>query len=96
MSGWQYLFADVDLSGPELGHARHNMEHMLDVLPDLFPEHDYAPFQDRCLSPPGRIQVRWGLSRLARSRTTFPCVHASTYLARVRHCSLVRCAASHT
>ncbi|MEU9020724.1 hypothetical protein [Actinomadura sp. NPDC048394] len=47
VSGWQYLFADVDLSSPEFGHARHNMEHMLDVLPELFPEHDYAPFQAR-------------------------------------------------
>ncbi|MEU7486800.1 hypothetical protein [Streptomyces sp. NPDC042319] len=47
ISGWQYLFADVSLADEKFAIYANKMSHMLDVFPDLFPEHDYQPLRDR-------------------------------------------------
>ncbi|WP_433160939.1 hypothetical protein [Kribbella sp. CA-247076] len=44
--GWQYLFADVSLNGPSSGSTVRQLEHMLEVLPGLFPG-DYGELHDR-------------------------------------------------
>lgn len=45
--GWQYLFADIDLTADENRGLRRDLEKMLDVLPRLFPDHDYEPLRKR-------------------------------------------------
>ncbi|MGH8877305.1 MAG: hypothetical protein ACRD0P_08205 [Stackebrandtia sp.] len=45
--GWQFLFADVDLSRPRFGGIVENLSAMLEVFPRLFPGHDYAPLRER-------------------------------------------------
>lgn len=45
--GWQYLFADVSLRDLDFQAAAESMENMLEIFPDLFPEHDYAPLRQR-------------------------------------------------
>lgn len=46
-SGWQYLFADVPLGDHEFGYVRKKIETMLEVFPEIFPGHDYAPLHRR-------------------------------------------------
>ncbi|MEU6738314.1 hypothetical protein [Streptosporangium sandarakinum] len=45
--GWQYLFADVDLSGPQHHDTAEILTAMLDVFPRYFPGHDYNPLRVR-------------------------------------------------
>ncbi|MCP2165667.1 hypothetical protein [Goodfellowiella coeruleoviolacea] len=46
--GWQYLFADEDaLVGDDCEFEVENLTAMLDVFPEWFPEHDYAPLHER-------------------------------------------------
>ena len=47
VTGWQYLFADVRLGEREFGYVLDNLRTMLRVLPDEFPDHDYAPLAAR-------------------------------------------------
>ncbi|WP_329522112.1 hypothetical protein [Spirillospora sp. NBC_01491] len=46
-SGWHYLFCDVSLGDREFGHIGGNLEDMLTVFSELFPEYDYAPLRER-------------------------------------------------
>jgi hypothetical protein len=45
--GWELLFANIDLTHSSLQTEVANLRNMLDVFPDLFPDHDYTPFQER-------------------------------------------------
>lgn len=45
--GWQYLFANVTLSGKSLASAAGYLQRMLHVFPSLFPERDYTPLVAR-------------------------------------------------
>jgi hypothetical protein len=45
--GWQYLFTDVDAQDMNFQFAAENMRDMLRVFPEIFPDHDYAPFRAR-------------------------------------------------
>lgn len=45
--GWQYLFADINLSAPENRNLRADLARMLELLPKLFPGHDYTPLTTR-------------------------------------------------
>ncbi|GAA2404139.1 hypothetical protein [Streptomyces coeruleofuscus] len=45
--GWQYLFADVSLGADEFGSTLDDLRTMLRVFPEQFPDHDYAPLQER-------------------------------------------------
>ncbi|TDD16056.1 hypothetical protein E1294_32610 [Nonomuraea diastatica] len=45
--GWQHLYTDVSLGDIDFLAAAEAMEAMLDVFPELFPDHDYAPFHQR-------------------------------------------------
>ncbi|MEV0054423.1 hypothetical protein AB0H34_28455 [Saccharopolyspora shandongensis] len=45
--GWQHLFADVQLHADEYIHARKRLTTMLQVLPEIFPGHDYEPLRAR-------------------------------------------------
>ncbi|MFJ9588748.1 hypothetical protein [Streptomyces acidicola] len=45
--GWQYLFADVDLTAPQHSHTVENLTAMLDAFPRYFPGHDYEPLRAR-------------------------------------------------
>ncbi|MET7622691.1 hypothetical protein [Streptomyces sp. NPDC005408] len=45
--GWQYLFADVDLTGREYHDAASNLAAMFEAFPVLFPDHDYEPLRAR-------------------------------------------------
>ncbi|MFJ9866778.1 hypothetical protein [Streptomyces sp. NPDC101165] len=45
--GWQYLYTDVRLSDAGFHLARTYLTRMLEVFPELFPEHDYAPLRAR-------------------------------------------------
>ncbi|MEU9879872.1 hypothetical protein [Streptomyces phaeochromogenes] len=45
--GWQYLFADVPFRDSPIAEIAENVTHMLQVFPDLFPEHDYSELQQR-------------------------------------------------
>ncbi|MGA4993728.1 hypothetical protein [Nonomuraea bangladeshensis] len=45
--GWQYLFADVDLSAPPHHDTAENLTAMLEVFPRSFPGHDYEPLRAR-------------------------------------------------
>ncbi|GAA4624445.1 hypothetical protein GCM10023196_024610 [Actinoallomurus vinaceus] len=46
-TGWQYLFADVDLTEPKHADTAGNLTAMLDIFPGLFPGHDYEPLRTR-------------------------------------------------
>jgi hypothetical protein len=46
-SGWQYLFADIDLSAAENRGLLARLRRMLKLLPELFPDRDYAPLAER-------------------------------------------------
>jgi hypothetical protein len=45
--GWQYLFADISLSGRALSDSRTNLENMLQAFPEIFPGRDYSSLRDR-------------------------------------------------
>lgn len=46
--GWQKLFCDVDvLTEDDMSEVRTELEEMLELLPPLFPGHDYAPLRAR-------------------------------------------------
>ncbi|MDG4861290.1 hypothetical protein P8605_24460 [Streptomyces sp. T-3] len=45
--GWQYLFADVSLREDEFIHTRERLAKMLQVLPEIFPQHDYTDLRTR-------------------------------------------------
>ncbi|WP_328938937.1 hypothetical protein OG288_33495 [Streptomyces tauricus] len=45
--GWQYLYCDVSLGGSEFRQVAHDLEDMLVVFSELFPEYDYAPLRER-------------------------------------------------
>ncbi|MCD9194182.1 hypothetical protein [Streptomyces albireticuli] len=45
--GWQYLFTDVRLADEAFRGVLADMRNMLDVLPGLFPDHDYTALTDR-------------------------------------------------
>ncbi|MEV5538145.1 hypothetical protein AB0L13_14915 [Saccharopolyspora shandongensis] len=44
---WQHLFADVQLHADDYIHARKRLTTMLQVLPEIFPGHDYEPLRAR-------------------------------------------------
>ncbi|MGW0808420.1 hypothetical protein [Nonomuraea sp. NPDC002799] len=44
---WQALFTQAPLGEGEFGSVRRRVEGMLDVLPALFPWHDYGPLRER-------------------------------------------------
>ncbi|MGY5132221.1 hypothetical protein ACWGJW_07365 [Streptomyces nigrescens] len=45
--GWQYLFSDLNSDNAYLGAGGWKVELMLDLFPDIFPEHDYSELQRR-------------------------------------------------
>ncbi|MEV0369964.1 hypothetical protein AB0I10_09090 [Streptomyces sp. NPDC050636] len=45
--GWQYLFAADSTQDNDFQDAAENMQNMLSVFPNIFPEHDYEPLQER-------------------------------------------------
>lgn len=45
--GWQYLFTDVSLHDIDFQGAAENIQNMLRIFPEVFPGHDYAPFEAR-------------------------------------------------
>nr|WTB34347.1 hypothetical protein OG781_36935 [Streptomyces sp. NBC_00830] len=45
--GWQYLFADVSFRDQALGDIGNSVRNMLDIFPELFPEHDYTSLRRR-------------------------------------------------
>lgn len=51
--GWQHLFTQAPLEDWEFGSTARRLATMLDVLPRLFPEHDYGPLRERLQSRPG-------------------------------------------
>ncbi|MDQ0953712.1 hypothetical protein QFZ24_007635 [Streptomyces phaeochromogenes] len=46
-SGWHYLFCDVSLGDREFRHIARQLEDMLTVFSELFPEYDYASLRQR-------------------------------------------------
>ncbi|AOS64309.1 hypothetical protein [Actinoalloteichus hymeniacidonis] len=47
-TGWQLLFTDISMSeGGAFAGTGRRMEDMLEVLPTLFPDHDYQPLRER-------------------------------------------------
>ncbi|MEU4682481.1 hypothetical protein [Streptomyces xinghaiensis] len=46
-TGWQYLFADVQLGAADLNTSADMLETMFDTFPDLFPDHDYSTLRQR-------------------------------------------------
>jgi hypothetical protein len=47
VAGWQYLFADCDMSSAELHSIAVDLEVMLNTFPEVFPRHDYYPLRAR-------------------------------------------------
>ncbi|MCX4677171.1 hypothetical protein OG413_18010 [Streptomyces sp. NBC_01433] len=47
VTGWQYLFADVPLGAREYDSIRESLKTMLQVLPEHFPNYEYAPLAAR-------------------------------------------------
>lgn len=45
--GWQYLFSDVTTADNHFAHVVENLQGMLEIFPQLFPEYDYAPLRAR-------------------------------------------------
>ncbi|MCW7988761.1 hypothetical protein XF35_26765 [Streptomyces platensis subsp. clarensis] len=45
--GWQYLFTDVSFADENYEVTAEFLTEMLDVFPELFPQHDYAPLRAR-------------------------------------------------
>lgn len=48
--GWQHLFTRAPLGDWEFGPTMRRLETMLDVLPRIFPRHDYGPLRERLKS----------------------------------------------
>ncbi|GAB3440863.1 hypothetical protein [Actinophytocola sediminis] len=46
-TGWQYLFADVQLGAAELNTPASMLETMFDTFPTAFPDHDYSALRQR-------------------------------------------------
>ncbi|WP_409473050.1 hypothetical protein [Streptomyces sp. HC307] len=44
---WQHLFTDAPLKSAEFSKSAQRLRNMLDVLPRIFPDHDYAPLHAR-------------------------------------------------
>lgn len=44
---WQYLFMPLDLSAPEFRSCVNDLRQALRLLPELFPDHDYADLRAR-------------------------------------------------
>lgn len=47
ISGWQYLFADIDMNSAELHSTAVDLDVMLKAFPEVFPHHDYHPLRAR-------------------------------------------------
>jgi len=45
--GWQYLYADVTLRGSGHQSTVDYLQRMLEIFPELFPQHDYRPLRKR-------------------------------------------------
>ncbi|MFF4547208.1 hypothetical protein [Streptomyces sp. NPDC001435] len=45
--GWQYLFTEVAFDDIDFQGAAENIHNMLQVFPEIFPDHDYTPFARR-------------------------------------------------
>ncbi|WP_329342267.1 hypothetical protein OG252_39710 [Streptomyces sp. NBC_01352] len=45
--GWQYLYTDVSMREIDFQGAAESIQNMLRIFPDIFPDHDYAPFAER-------------------------------------------------
>ncbi|REK87656.1 hypothetical protein DY245_25520 [Streptomyces inhibens] len=45
--GWQYLFTDVSMRDVDFQGAAENIQNMLKIFPEIFPDHDYEPFRVR-------------------------------------------------
>ncbi|WP_405798052.1 hypothetical protein [Streptomyces sp. NBC_01506] len=45
--GWQYLFCDVSFTDDDFSGIAADLEEMLDVFPELFPDHNYEPLSSR-------------------------------------------------
>jgi hypothetical protein len=45
--GWQYLYADVPLAAHDFTNVAKQLRLRLDLLSRLFPDHDYAPLEER-------------------------------------------------
>lgn len=44
---WQHLFTDAPLDDSEFSRIPGRLTNMLDVLPRIFPDHDYEPLRER-------------------------------------------------
>ncbi|WP_285939102.1 hypothetical protein [Actinomadura xylanilytica] len=55
---WQLLFTQAPLGEEEFASVRRRLEDMLEVLPALFPEHDYEPLRNRLAA---RLQGRYDM-----------------------------------
>jgi hypothetical protein len=44
---WQHLFTEAPLNDDEFDLVARDLEAMLEILPDVFPDHDYGPLQAR-------------------------------------------------
>lgn len=44
--GWQYLYTDVSL-GRGFGGVRRYLQGMIELFPEIFPNHDYSPLVER-------------------------------------------------
>ncbi|MGH9195238.1 MAG: hypothetical protein ACRD1T_05820 [Acidimicrobiia bacterium] len=47
IAGWQYLFADVQLGEPAFRPVASHLKGAFEMIPDVFPDHDYTPLQMR-------------------------------------------------
>ncbi|WP_030609727.1 hypothetical protein [Streptomyces sclerotialus] len=45
--GWQYLFTETSLKSEEFEFTVYRLKTMLQVFPEIFPDHDYAPLKER-------------------------------------------------
>ncbi|MEJ8650067.1 hypothetical protein WKI65_18700 [Streptomyces sp. MS1.AVA.3] len=45
--GWQYLYTDISLRGRAFHETVTYVQGMLEVFPEIFPQHDYTPLRDR-------------------------------------------------
>ncbi|MEE1792105.1 hypothetical protein PUR28_15205 [Streptomyces sp. BE308] len=45
--GWQYLFSDISLGRGDFSDSANNLENMLRVFPELFPDRDYSSLRPR-------------------------------------------------
>ncbi|MFE7317342.1 hypothetical protein ACFU7T_30215 [Streptomyces sp. NPDC057555] len=45
--GWQYLYSDISLRRGDFRETVHYLQGMLDLFPEIFPQHDYTELRDR-------------------------------------------------